>query len=307
MKITFNLKSPLNILTPNELARLLKVIEKELLEISLRSGDLYDQIPLKKKDGGVRIINAPVSELKLLQRSVLYNYLDKIKLLPCAYGCGSGKSIIENARAHIKNKNMVSFDIKDFFPSIHYKKILQLYVNTGCSEEVAEILCKITTLDYSLPQGAPTSPYLSNLVLNNLDKRIMFLAKSNRCTYTRYFDDIAISGSERVHNIQNTIKSIIETEGYKIKKSKSFTYNKDEDKKITGIIIRKDGTLDIDGKEKLMDYLKELKKFGISYLKSSVPEKEKQSLGGKIAFISSVNKKYGKSLQGIFNTIDWKN
>ncbi len=288
-----------------KLATILDVDKEELFSIPQNVSVLYHKIPLKKKDGSIREINAPENKLKEIQHKILYKILAVNKLLPCVYGCGIGKSIIENAKKHSKGKYMVNFDIKDFFPSVHYKRIVQLYIDIGCSNSVAEVLCRLSTLDYCLPQGAPTSPYLSSLALHNLDTRLFQIAKINRITYTRYFDDISISGSDRVIEIKETIEKIIRSEGYQLKIAKTKIYKPNEDKEITGLIIKPDGSLDIKWKEETMKYCNKLKQFGLAKLKSSLIEKEKQSLYGKIVFICSVDVKYSKILYDIFKQIDW--
>ena len=288
-----------------EAAFLLGVSESELLKLVMEADTLYHEIHLQKKDGGVRTINAPKEKLKDIQRRVLFNLLVKAELPLCVYGFGSGKSIIENAEAHKKNEYMFNLDIKDFFPSVHYKKILQLFKELGCSEQTAKVLCKLVTLKYCLPQGAPTSPYLSSLALNHLDLRLFSLAKLNRLTYTRYFDDVTFSGSKRILDIKDTAMSIITSEGYEVKKTKIKSYGPTDEKEITGIIIKTDGSLDVKGLDDFFLYLKELRKFGISRLRSALVEKERQSILGKIAFTYSVNPRNGKFLSTIFKDIKW--
>ncbi|MES3030806.1 MAG: reverse transcriptase family protein [Patescibacteria group bacterium] len=305
-KILLSKPSNLKTSTFSELLRILSISEADFDMLVATADSLYIQIRLKKKDGGTRIINAPSRKLKELQRSILMFILTKNRLQNCAYGCSKGKSIIENASAHIKSSFMINLDIKDFFPSVHYTKILQLYLDMGFSRDLAKKLCEITTLKYSLPQGAPTSPYLSNLVLQNLDKRLMLLSRKNRLIYTRYFDDITISGSNQAHKIKGTVEKIITAEGYKIKRSKVFIYNKGENKKVTGILIKPDRTLDLEDRDLLKKYLQDLKEKGLPALESSLIEKEKQSLRGKISFLKSVNNEEGEAFSRLFEEIKWE-
>lgn len=263
----------------------------------------YLPIELKKKDGTIRNINAPNKYLKEKQKLILNNLLEKIKLPRCVFGGLKGKSIIENAKQHINNDYLFNIDIKSFFPSVHWKIINKLFLDLGFCKEVSMILNNLTTLNYCLPQGAPTSPYLANLVLTNLDYRLYNLCKNNRLIYTRYFDDISVSGDKRIELLKEIFFDIINEEGYKVKKEKTYFYKPGEIKKITGILI-KNRELFIDD-EKLLKYIISVKRNGLSYLKSANFVKEKQSLIGKINFIKSVNLERGKILEKEFKLIKW--
>lgn len=264
----------------------------------------YHSIPLKKKDGSTRVINAPERRLKEIQKKVLTECLEKVQLPHYVYGGVKGKSIIDNAKCHVKGGYLLNIDIKDFFPSVHWKRIRKLYIDLGCFEEVAEKLCKLTTLNYQLPQGAPTSPYLSNLVLTNLDTRLFNISKAHRLTYTRFFDDISISGNSSVKVLEEDFLKIIESEGYKVKYTKKFLYETHQTKKVTGILID-NGRLDVENKQEILSYLTALKDNGLTVLDSSIIEKERQSLAGKISFIKSIDVDYGKKLSKLFDAVIW--
>lgn len=290
--------------TINKLADRLGLSSIELSTIVRDVPFSYHVIPLKKKDGSTRTINAPERKLKEIQKKILTECLEKIKLPHYVYGGVKKKSIIDNAKCHIKGDYLLNIDIRDFFPSVHWKRIRQLYIDLGCFEEVAEQLCKLTTLNYQLPQGAPTSPYLSNLVLTNLDTRLFNITKAHRLTYTRFFDDISISGNNSVKTLEDDFLKIIENENYKINYTKKFLYKPHQTKKVTGILID-DGHLDVENKEEILNYLTTLKNNGLTVLDSSIVGKEKQSLAGKISFIKSVDVAYGKELSELFDEINW--
>lgn len=287
-----------------ELLDKLNIVETDFLNLLPKIPEYYYRFYIKKKNGEKRPIDAPNKYLKQIQKSILENLLEKIRLPQCIYGGVKRKSIIENAKQHLQGKYLLNIDIKKFFPNVHWKIINKLFLDLGVSEEISMILTRLTTLNWSLPQGAPTSPYLSNLVLTNLDYRFYNLAKSNRLIYTRYFDDISISGDKRIELLENNFLNIIKKEGYNIELTKKKLYKPNQCKKITGILIA-NKRLDIEDKDELKNYLFLLNKNGLHRLKNDNIEKEKQTLIGKINFIKSINLKTGNELKQEFQKIKW--
>ena len=293
-----------DIKTIDDFCRILSV-EKSFLQKHIRLCPLlYIEIPLKKKDGTPRPIRAPKDKLKTIQRAILKNILSDIKLPPCCYGFSKNKSIIENAKIHSRNDFLLNLDIQDFFPSVHYKKVRQIFLDIGLNDEISNIICGLTTYEYRLPQGAPTSPFLASLALSNLDYRLMKLAESNHITYTRYFDDVSFSGNNRVMALEKTIMQIIKQEGYKVKTSKRKLFEKGREKEVNGILII-DKKLLLKNTEELFDYVSDISKYGLSKLRSDNPEKEKQSLKGKIGFLRQVDQEQANKIEAVFASILW--
>jgi RNA-directed DNA polymerase len=276
---------------------LLMISKPELEKIIKKIPASYRDIAIKKSDGSFRHLDAPNKELKAIQKKVLDYYIGQIKLPHFVFGIGKNKTILENVKAHVIHEELVVIDIKNFFPSVHYTRVKTLYENLGCDDEVSDLLTKLTTLNYHLPQGTPTSPYVASLCLSNLDKRLYALCKVNRLIYTRYFDDIAISGAKIADELVATFITVIEQEGYECKKEKIHHYKAGEKRKLTGI--------DIEGKEEILPYITELRDHGLSKLKSDNPEKERKILRGKINFITSILPNYGLTLREVFDKIGW--
>lgn len=262
---------------------------------------------MKKNKTDYRIIHAPNQELKKVQRKILDLIVSKTPLPHYVYGQGPSKSIVDNAMAHSKNDFLLNVDIKNFFPSVNYKKIQQLFSELGLSKEQSLLFTRLTTLDKCLPQGAPTSPYLASLVLNSLDNRIYSLCKKNRLTYTRYFDDISISGSERVFEVLETVSKIVKTEGFELHDTgeKIQRYTPVDTKIITGILISPSGHLSVSGIDELDKYIITLSSNGLKNLETDNILKEKQMLYGKVAFIRQVNLSFGMKLKILLDSIEW--
>jgi len=305
MKKTIIRKDPLeSIKTIGDFCRLISV-GKLFLQKQIRLCPLsYIEIPFKKKDGTPRPIRAPKKKLKLIQRAILDNILSDIKLPPCCYGFSKNKSIIENAQTHLEGNYLLNLDIRNFFPSVHYTKIQKIFLDVGLNQGLADILCNLTTYEYRLPQGAPTSPFLASVALSNLDYRLTKLAKSNYLTYTRYFDDITFSGSKRVILLEKDIIQIIKEEGYIISIPKRKIFTKSEIKEVNGILL-KDGKLSLKNTDELLSYVEDISKYGLGRLKTDNPEKERQSIVGKIAFLKQIDQEKSNKIEVVFTSIKW--
>ena len=155
----------------------------------------YNTFTIAKRGGGTREIQAPVGQIKTLQQRLLMKLTPHYTPPDCVYAYTFGRSILGNARAHVGCRQLLNIDLKDFFPSIHIGRIIGLFRAWpfGFGPAAAELLAQLCTHNAALPQGAPTSPLLSNMVCYKLDRTLISMAKANRCIYTRYADDISIS------------------------------------------------------------------------------------------------------------------
>ena len=179
------------------LARLLKVQLRNLSYLVYKVGDeeRYNSFTIPKKRGGFRMISAPDSRLKTIQRRLAAELLKVYPSRGCVHGFSKDKSIRSNARLHLHKRWVINIDIKDFFPSIHFGRVVGVFkarpfeFNDRLAREIANLCCYNNTL----PQGAPTSPIVSNFVCWRLDNELSKLAKSCKCVYSRYADDITFS------------------------------------------------------------------------------------------------------------------
>ena len=218
------------------LAQLLGVQPKNLayLIYKVKDTDRYTRFEIPKKSGGTRIITAPDIRLKKIQSKLAQALLEVYPERHCVHGFAKGKSIRSNARQHLHKRWVVNIDLKDFFPSIHFGRIkgfLQaspFHFGDKLSREIANLCCCNNTL----PQGAPTSPIISNFVCWRLDNELFKLAKSCKCVYSRYADDITFSTNmkelpERIGRIEED-NLFLSTEITDIIKHNSFEINKEK-------------------------------------------------------------------------------
>lgn len=217
----------------------------------------YKRFHMPKKTGGTRLISAPMPRLKSAQRWILDHLLSKIAIHDCAHGFLPKHSIVSNAAPHAQAAVVINMDLRDFFPSITYKRVKGVFRSLGYSEQIATILALIcseaemrqveldgvsyyaATGERHLPQGAPTSPALTNILAYSLDRRLTGIARSLGCQYTRYADDLTFSGSKELElkKLLWRVKSVIQDEGFTFHPDKLRIMRKGSRQEVTGLTV----------------------------------------------------------------------
>jgi len=166
---------------------------KELKKIWWYRSGMYHQFEISKRLGKSRLISAPDARLKMLQSKValLLNQLYRVR--SPVHGFVPDRSVKSNAEAHGRRNFVVNLDLKDFFPTITENRVSGLLRSLDIDRRVAGIVARLCCVNHHLPQGAPTSPVLSNMICYRLDTALLQIAKSARAIYTRYADDITFS------------------------------------------------------------------------------------------------------------------
>ncbi|WP_239586916.1 retron St85 family RNA-directed DNA polymerase [Citrobacter freundii] len=216
-------------------------ISVETLRLLIYRADFrYKIYSIKKKDSHkVRTIYQPSRELKALQGWVLCNILDKLSSSPFSIGFEKHQSILNNATPHIGANFILNIDLEDFFPSLTAKKVFGVYHSLGYNRAISSCLTKICCYQNLLPQGAPSSPKLANLICSKLDYRIQGYAGSRGLIYTRYADDLTLSAQsmKKVLKAKDFLFSIIPTEDLVINTKKTCISGPRSQKKVTGLVI----------------------------------------------------------------------
>ncbi len=197
----------------------------------------YTTFKVPKKSGGFREINAPSKKMKNIQRWILDNILYKLNYGDYAHGFVPGKTIYTNAEVHVNKDLVLGIDIKDFFPSIKFGAVYNIFKSAGYSVRVARQLADLCTYHWKLPQGAPTSPMLANLVALNLDQKISQYCIRRNFGYSRYADDITISGSYKLPMHKEKIIKIINENGFEVNNKKVRMLSKGSRQKVTGLVV----------------------------------------------------------------------
>ena len=205
----------------------------------------YRHFTKPKRGGGRREIAAPDSKLKALQQVILARYLAGQQPHPAALAYRRGKSTADQVWAHVGADVLVTADVQDFFPSTREWRVENWWRERVEDDDLARLLTLLTTERGGLPQGAPTSPALSNLVNRELDVRLTQRADlAGGARYTRYCDDLAFSwrGSEPPSDFETGVRTLLLEFGYTLHAEKGWRvqYRRDEPE-LVGVILTRRG------------------------------------------------------------------
>ncbi|MFT5356040.1 MAG: RNA-directed DNA polymerase [Polyangiales bacterium] len=189
-----------------------------------------------------RTLHIPSGYTMGLQRKILVRILRDLKAHPAALGFEKGTSTALNASAHTRQAVVLKMDVIDFFRSTRSERIQDYFRSIGWDEESAEILTRVTTHEGGLPQGAPTSPALSNRVNFLLDVEITQRAGYRRATYTRYADDITVSfpndSGGSVRGMEQAVRRAARRHGYRVHKRKKLrVLRSHQSQQVTGLVV----------------------------------------------------------------------
>lgn len=295
----------------------------------------YKRFKLKKKRGGFRVIQTPKHELKYLQRWILENILNKKDSHNACKGFDPRTSIKLNAEKHLKQEGILKIDLLRFYDSINEKRVYGLFKSLGYHPNLSVSLAKICTIvpDNTflcsfkkkeqhlkekikqdglgiLPQGAPSSPKISNLIAISLDNRLQKLAKKHNLNYTRYADDLTFSGTiETLSKIKKIAYRIIKQEYLYPNHSKTRILKRGHPFFVTGLSVHNDKvTVPKKKKKEIEHHLYHCIKNGVrKHLEiSNITNRNfKDWLLGNIAFVHGIEKELGEEYFKQFNEIQW--
>jgi retron-type reverse transcriptase len=203
-----------------------------------QSDRYYKQFSIRKRSGsGYRTICAPSRQMKGIQRWILAFILRTVDLPSACTAFREGCSIARNAEPHVRKAFVFNADIQDFFPSITTRRVIGLFRSLGYGKEVAFGLARLTTYRGRLPQGAPTSPEIANLICRRLDSRLLGLCARRNWDYTRHCDDMTISGDGGVDRESLKISTIVKDEGFRINARKTRAVRQHGRQLVTGLVV----------------------------------------------------------------------
>ncbi len=315
----------------------------ELLEVSydhlvyhiylVESEHRYLTFEIPKKSGGIRQISTPITAIKIIQKKLNQVLQAVYQTKPPVHGFVTGKNIVTNAQSHCKKRYVFNIDLKDFFPSINFGRVRGMLMATpyNLPPDVATVLAQICCYNNQLPQGAPTSPIITNMICAKMDSQLQWLAKDCKSTYTRYADDITFSttlpkfphklayvltgeDTEKIF-IGNRLLAIIHENGFEVNEQKIRLQVKGNHQEVTGLTTNVFPNVDRKYVRQVRAMLYAWAKFGLEaaeneyfekYVsKSRLPIKRKlefqQVLRGKIEFIGMVKGKEDSIYQKYMN------
>lgn len=251
-----------SIKTLDDLARYLEFPDCEKMKGLIYPNPHYHTFTVPKRSGGLRLIETPGLILKTIQRKIAVEIRDKFaKRSPVAHSFITGRSVLSNALPHVQRRSVVRIDLEDFFHQINFGRVKGIFSGQFFSfpDDVATVLAHICCLNKRLPQGAPTSPALSNFVCLSLDRQLHAIAKRFKGRYSRYADDLTFSfGSIPLEKLPKELficnedsnhrlvveagpilNEAIRKEGFTINSKKTSGANRDKRQMVTGIVVNK--------------------------------------------------------------------
>jgi RNA-directed DNA polymerase len=341
-----NWKAP-EILTEHDLAAWLRVRENELEWFAdlkrlgaKRAGPRlqhYNYRVYAKPTGSFRLIEAPKGRLKVMQRKILTQILEKIPAHPAVHGFVKGRSIRSFAEPHAGKHVLLRMDLKDFFPTLGRAQIQALFRTAGYPEPVADLLGGICTnsaprsvwklVDSSatpltafaahqlygkphLPQGAPTSPALANLCMYRADCRLRGLAQAAGAAYTRYADDLAFSGDEQfekcVDRFAAHVSAILGEEGFAMHYRKTRVMRRGVRQHLAGVVTNERVNVSRADFDRLKATLTNCVRYGPQTQNRNRHPAFRSQLEGRVAFVEMVNSQKSARLRRILDQIQWE-
>ena len=277
----------------------------------------YSIFRIPKKTGGEREICSPNPTLKMLQRNLL-SHLAELRIFKASVTAFiRGRDIADNAEFHVGKKFVLNIDLEDFFGSINFGRVYGMLTKKPYELErsVAAAITKAVIFQNKLPQGAPSSPVLSNLVCTKLDAELQSLCSTNGCTYSRYADDITIStqrsrfplatrdlsgSAAGTIELSSQLREIIASNGFRINEIKTRLYFKTDRQEVTGLVVNKRVNIRRSYIRDIRAVLHAIQKYGSQAAQETFEKKSGgktdllASIAGRISFVGQIR---GKSDQ----------
>jgi retron-type reverse transcriptase len=203
----------------------------------LRDTEKYKVHEIPRPGKEPRRIEEPMPLLKFIQRRILRRILEQTDLPDCVHGFVRGRSIATAAAPHVGKEIVVCCDIQNFFPTITAPRVWGVFRSLIVNPRVSNLFAALCTYKGRLPQGAPTSPMLGNLVLRRLDRRLAGLAKSRGITYTRYADDMIFSGGPDTPKILRAVRAYVAEEGFTLNEKKTRILRRGRRQEVCGLVV----------------------------------------------------------------------
>lgn len=250
----------------------------------------YSNTYIPKRDGSKRKLSIPDLILKRVQRSIADNILADYPISRYAMAYTRGSNVQKNAALHVGKQKMLKLDIDGFFDHITYSRVKDcVFCKENYSEPIRILLTMLCYYKESLPQGAPTSPAITNIIMYDFDEKIGKYCEENNISYTRYCDDMTFSGDFDEKAVISVVKDELRKLGLFLKNRKTAVIPNTKRQTVTGIVVNEKIGLTKEYKNKIRQEIYYIKKYGIDEHLSKIGASDKQhylnSLNGRIAFV----------------------
>jgi retron-type reverse transcriptase len=287
----------------------------------------YVRFTVPKKSGGVRELSSPHRSLAAAQRWIFTNILERLPTHPAAHGFVKGRSIKSNAEPHVAKQIVVNADLKDFFPTITFHRVRGALEHLGYSPAAATILALLCTesprrmVEYAgntfhvatgpraLPQGACTSPALSNLIARRMDSRLAGIAAKLGWQYTRYADDLSFSATgdaepeKRIGYLLARVRHIAQDEGFAVNEKKTRVLRRSTAMAVTGVVVNERAGVRRRERRRLRAILHNARKTGLAAQNRSDEPHFEAKVRGQIEFVRMVNAEQARPLIEAFEAV----
>ena len=248
-----------------QLAHELGIRRRELFGLTRHPEYHYRIITLRKQSGGLRVLHAPLSQMKHAQQRIQRRILAHLPVSPYATAYVRGKNLADNAAPHVGHKYLLKMDITDFFGSITYLQVISAaFPSTLYPPQIGAMLTGLCCYKEVLPQGAPTSPTLSNIVMRHFDDSIGGWCKQHGIAYTRYCDDLTFSADVPLYHVYVKVKDRLEKMGFTVNERKTHFVTAASRQTVTGLTVNEKVSIPADYKRELRQELHYAIKFGLA-------------------------------------------
>ena len=312
--------------TPQQLAEALGVTVPQLRGLAFHRDAAtrlhYARFTIPKRDGTARAIWAPKTRLKAAQRWILHNVVERLPVHGAAHGFLVGRSILSNAELHVDSKVILKMDVTEFFPTVTWRRVKGVFRRAGYRDGISTLLALLCTEaprevvvvegktyyvslgPRCLPQGAPTSPAITNALCLRLDRRLAGLANKLGWRYSRYADDLTFSlpaghkDKPRLGALLGCVRRVVQAEGFAVKDEKTRVHRTGGRQSVTGLVVNGDGPPRTPRK------LRRELRAAVHNLKAGKPPKDGESLArltGFAAYVYMTDAMLGKKLLADLN------
>ncbi|MDR3693541.1 reverse transcriptase domain-containing protein [Mucilaginibacter sp.] len=282
------------------LASLVGYSSQYLLRAATHTDFFYREFKIIKKNKNLRTISEPLPSLKEIQTWILSEILYKVDVSKFAKAYVPNSTIKQNIIFHRNMPLVFKLDITDFFSSIKSTSVKQIFNSLGYSHALSNLFSKLCCFDDQLPQGAPTSPYLSNLYLKSFDEKIGAFCLRKKIRYTRYSDDLTFSGTFDPNGLLNMVKFELNELKLGINESKIKLMTKGERQIVTGVVVNEKFQVAREKRKEIRQAMHYIQKFGLSdHLIRKGIERENylEHLLGRINFVLYINRDDGEFIR----------
>lgn len=276
-----------------QLSAFLRIMPSDLRELLDDIPGSYRSLQIPKKSGGYRELNQAIGRLPFIQERIYTGILDHLKCSRYATAYHQHAHLSDNAAPHIRKKYLLKLDITDFFGSIRFDMVLSSIFNSSrFPTHIGAMLTSLCCLEDVLPQGTCTSPTLSNLVMKRFDDTFGAWCKRHGFDYTRYSDDITVSGNSSLYPAYCVAKNFLDEMGFELNEHKTHFITNSFRQMVTGLTVNEKVNVTTDYKRKLRQELYYTDRFGLEsaaqYLHQPDAQKYYQQLMGRLNFVLSI-------------------